>query len=95
MADPVEGPLDLTEAGDAGFGTSDVKNFDMEKERIALARLVLLWLAILFVLTLGAYITKSAYIDSGSAKAVFEFVREAFPPIVTLVLGAYFTRRGD
>ncbi|KVD26433.1 hypothetical protein [Burkholderia ubonensis] len=86
--------LDLTQAGGAGFDANEV-SFNIEKEKIALARLVLLGLAILFGVSFVAYVAKCQYIDGNSAKTAFEFVREAFPPIVTLVLGAYFTRRGD
>ncbi|WP_233850458.1 hypothetical protein [Paraburkholderia sp. HD33-4] len=91
----VEKSLDLTEAGDAGFSSGSVKNFDIEKEKIYLARWVLAGLASLFLMACLLYIAKSDYIDNAAAKEIFDFVREAFPPIVTLVLGAYFTRKSE
>ncbi|PRY03784.1 hypothetical protein [Paraburkholderia sp. BL25I1N1] len=91
----VEELLDLTESGGAGFEKSDVKNFDIEKEKINLARWVLTGLATLFLIACLFYVAKSDYVSNAAAKEVFDFVREAFPPIVTLVLGAYFTRKSD
>jgi hypothetical protein len=90
-----ENAFDLTESGGAGFGKSDVKNFDIEKEKIHLARWVLAGLAGLFLVACFFYVAKSDSINNAAAKEVFDFVREAFPPIVTLVLGAYFTRKSD
>lgn len=91
----VEELLDLTEAGGAGFEKSDVKNFDIEKEKIHLAKWVLAGLAVLFLVACLFYVAKSDNISNVAAKEVFDFVREAFPPIVTLVLGAYFTRKAE
>ena len=85
-----EETLDLTESGGAGFSKSDVKNFDMEKEKIHLARWVLAGLLILFILSFVAYVAKLTFIDEAATKEVFDFVKVSFPPIVTLILGAYF-----
>ncbi|MFX1675224.1 hypothetical protein PWR63_23740 [Paraburkholderia sp. A2WS-5] len=94
MADPEEETLDLTGSGGAGFAKGDVK-FDIEKEKIALAKLILIGLAVIFVMSFLFLVAKCPFIDNESAKTAFEFIKETFPPIVTLVLGAYFTRKND
>ncbi|MGV7245533.1 hypothetical protein [Caballeronia sp. M23-90] len=81
--------IDLTVSGGEGFSRSEVK-FDVEKERLRLAKWVLLGLAVLFFASLLAYVTKVSFLNSDSTKEAFGFVRESFPPIVTLILGAYF-----
>jgi hypothetical protein len=98
MADGDDQPteaFDLRKSGGAAFEKSDVKSFDIEKEKIQLARLVLAGLAALFFVVCIFYVMKSDDVNNAAAKEVFDFVREAFPPIVTLVLGAYFTRKSD
>lgn len=78
--------------GGHGFAKDDV---NIEIEKLALARLVLGGLGLLFLVSSCAHVAKGQYIDATAAKEVFDFVREAFPPLVTLVLGAYFTRKSD
>ena len=81
--------------GARGFARTDVEAFDIEKERLALARSVLAGLAGLFLIASCAHIASGESIDAAAAKEVFDFVKGAFPPLVALVLGAYFTRRCD
>jgi hypothetical protein len=66
------------------------------QERIKLARHVLMGLGGIFVFVIIGYVWVSARSKGASAaKDVFEFVKETFPPIVTLILGAYFTRKNE
>jgi preprotein translocase subunit SecY len=85
--------IDLTEKGGGGFKQSAVKVFDPEKERMTLAKYVLFGLVLLFLLSFLAYVVKYPGLDDKAAKEVFDFVKVSFPPIVTLILGAYFKLR--
>jgi len=74
--------------------TSDAADFDVQ--RLRLARHILCALAAIFIFVVIGYVWVSARSHgSEAAKEVFEFVKETFPPIVTLILGAYFTRKSD
>jgi len=91
MAEDAE-RFDLTKAGNKGFLVGDVNGveFNVEKAKLRLAAWVLCGLAVLFALALASYVFKASFVDSTATKEVFDFVKVSFPPIVTLILGAYF-----
>lgn len=69
---------------------------DFHKERLRLARHVLIGLAVIFVFVMVGYVWVSARSHGAeAAKEVFDFVKISFPPIVTLILGAYFKGKSD
>jgi hypothetical protein len=65
--------------------------FDVDRERMHLARWVLLGLFILSLVTFYTYV----YQVGEQSKAIFDFYKVAVPPIVTLILGAYFKHGRD
>ncbi len=82
--------IDLTKEGlktnpEMVFKSGSV-GFNVEQAKMRLALWVLAGLASLFAGSTLIY----AFDNVASAKDIFDFVKVSFPPIVTLILGAYF-----
>jgi len=64
-----------------------------EKERMKLAYWVLGGIFATFVLTiLACFLAKQEYLETSVSFALFEFCRTGLLPIVTLILGYYFSK---
>ncbi|KWA65531.1 hypothetical protein WL28_25405 [Burkholderia ubonensis] len=110
MAD-TDGPIDVAammeEAVMGGTPKSEVESVDVDEsgvkpdaaefqERLKLAKHVLLWLALIFIFVVVGFVWVSTLkFGADAAKEVFDFVKISFPPIVTLILGAYFKGKND
>jgi hypothetical protein len=75
----------------ASSGTQIRVEFDPDRERLNLAKWVLLGLFLLSLVTFYVYV----YQASEQSKALFDFYKVAVPPIVRLILGAYFKNGRD
>jgi len=58
-----------------------------DKERLSLAKSVLLGLTIIFVLSMVLFVCSPE-----QGRAIFEIASHGIPPIVTLILGYYFSK---
>jgi uncharacterized membrane protein len=65
--------------------------FNADKEKLNLAKWVLFGLLILSFYVISIY----TFRVGDQSKEVFEFFKIAIPPIVTLILGAYFKNNGE
>lgn len=69
---------------------SDIKIGQVtEKEKFKAAKQILLGLAILYVLTLAAFIVKP-----NEGRQLLDITNVTFPPLATLILAAYFRNQG-
>jgi hypothetical protein len=81
-------PEDRSEAFDASKTDSDITvDFNPERARLDLARAVLIGIFILTLFVTSIYAFSD---DTSRSKEIFEFFKISIPPIVTLILGAYF-----
>jgi hypothetical protein len=78
---------DLASELDRGVGVT----FNLQRERMVLAKWVLFGLFVLTVLTFVLYL----HADGDKGKDIFEFLKISVPPIVTLILTAYFKEGRD
>ena len=65
--------------------------FDADKERMNLAKWILLVLLLITFVAFNLHVYKAG----AEAKGVFDFYKVAIPPIATLILGAYFKSNRD
>lgn len=64
-----------------------------EKARMQLAYRVLIGISVIFILTLASYIfAHFGWLDVGVCNSLFEFCKTGLLPIVTLILGYYFSQ---
>jgi len=72
-------------------GSITVEKF--EDKRLDLAKKILLWLCIIFLCSAGIYI----YLNStnNASKEVFDTIITIIPPIVTLIIGYYFSNNNQ
>jgi polyferredoxin len=86
--------VDLSTEADASCAPLPQKElWHPEKERMKLAYWVLAAIFFIFVLSLLAnYLAHQNYIDVMLSNSLFEFCKTSLLPVVTLILGFYFSK---
>ena len=88
MAPGTHEEINVANSGPSGFGAE----WNPDRERLVLAKYAL---AAVAVLGIGAVTVYVGLPGVAAAKDVFDTAKVILPPIVTLILGAYFRSSAD